>query len=454
MWLFNYLHDYLTGYLNEITIRPFVTGPFIVIMSMIALAFFDTTVFLYTLWWLFVFSPLWAPLFIIPTFWYLWMNYIRSAFIAKQKHAVLEIRLPKNMKQSPKAMERVFASFHIRSGQTTWFTRIWKGGVGTWWSFEIHSYEGQLRFFIWCRRNFIPLVQQFVYAQYPDVQVVEVPDYLSGLRYMPGKMRVWAVEYGLVAPDALPIKTYIDYKLDKLESGRNQEKYSDPLASVFERLADIRKGEQAILQIVIAQTRMRKAESKWHWFHRGSRKFKEDVKAMIKDVYKNARLDYENAVTGDVEKGFAQLKPAEREIVEALERSLDKQAYEVNIRTVRFGRPDEYRGSINSQQFTQLWRQFTAGKFNALNTLGLYWQEHQDFVWQDFWGIRAEFWNRNIFDCLRRRGGLYDPYMHLTHFLTVEELATIYHFPDSNCNVPGIQYLEARTSEPPTNLPV
>lgn len=358
------------------------------------------------------------------------------------------------MKQSPKAMERVLSSFSIRSGQTTWFTRVWKGGVGTWWSLELHSYEGKLRFYMWCRTPMVPLVKQWVYAQYPDVQIEEVQDYLSGLRYLPGKMGVWAVEHGKLKEDALPIKTYVDYKLDKLDSGRNQEKYSDPLASVFERFADLRKGEQGILQIVIAQTRMKRAPSKWHWLHSGKKKYKEDVQKYIKKMYENSRIDYENMVTGESDKGFAQLKPGEREVLDALERVLDKPGFEVNIRVARFGRPGEYRPAINSQHFTQIWRQFTAGKFNQLNTLGLYWAEHFDYIWQDFWGIRATNVTYNIFDCLRRRGGLYNPYMHLVHFMSTEELATIYHFPDANCNVPGIQYLASKTSEAPKNLPV
>lgn len=453
LWLYTWLHTYITGYLESIAIRAFVTGPFIVCVSLTLLAIVDTPALIQTYRWIVFLFPLWGPLFVVPTFWYFWMNFIRSAFIAKQKNVVFEIKLPKEIKQSPKAMERVFASFHIRSGQTTWLTRNWKGGVGTWWSFEMHSYEGKIRFYVWCRKGIAPLVQQFIYAQYPEVQVVEVQDYLSGLHYVPGRMNVWAVEYGLLKPDAYPIKTYIDYQLDNLDSGRNGEKYSDPLTSIFERFADIRKGEQAVLQIVIAQVRAKSTTSKWHWLHWGDRWYKDSVKKEIKKIYEGARLDYENTVTGDIEKGFAQLKPAEQEIVKALERSLDKHAYEVNIRVARFGRPGEYRGSINSHQFTQMWRQFTAGKFNGINTLGMYWQEHYDFVWQDFFGIRTARWNRNIFDFMRRRGGFYDPYMHPHYVFTTEELATIYHFPDQNSQVPGIEYLSSRTSEAPFNLP-
>lgn len=454
MWLFNYLHDYITGYLNDINVRPFVVGPVLIVLSLLVLAVFDTAQFVSVLTALWVLSPLWMPLFMAPIFWFSWMNYVRSAFIAKQKHSVLEIKLPKNMKQSPKAMERVFTSFSIRSGQTTWFTRVWKGGVGTWWSFELHSYEGTLRFYIWCRKPMVPLVKQWIYAQYPDVQIEEVQDYMSGLRYMPEKMGAWAVEHGKIKPDALPIKTYVDYKLDKLDSGRNQEKYSDPLASVFERFADLRKGEQGILQIVVAQTRMKKALSKWHWLHNGDRTYKDGIKKYIKKLYSEARLDYENVVTGEVDKGFAQLKPGEREVADALERALEKPGFEVNIRVARFGRPGEYRPAINSQHFTQIWRQFTDGKFNRLNTLGLYWTEHFDFIWQDFANIRVERARYNIFDCLRRRGGLYNPYVHLIHFMSTEELATIYHFPDANSNIPGIEYLASKTSEAPKNLPV
>ena len=56
--------------------------------------------------------------------------------------------------------------------------------------------------------------------------------------------------------DAYPIKTYIDYKLDKLET--EEEMKNDPLASLIELMGTMKEGENLWYQILI-----RKTTTKW-----------------------------------------------------------------------------------------------------------------------------------------------------------------------------------------------
>ena len=54
-----------------------------------------------------------------------------------------------------------------------------------------------------------------MYSQYPGVEIYEVDDYTKPFYYDPNKVSLWAAEFGLTEADPYPIKTYIDYGLDK-----------------------------------------------------------------------------------------------------------------------------------------------------------------------------------------------------------------------------------------------
>ena len=56
-----------------------------------------------------------------------------------------------------------------------------------------------------------------LYAQYPEIEVHEVPDYAQFVDFDPGTKSMWGNEFVLTKGDPYPIKTYIDYNLDKIE---------------------------------------------------------------------------------------------------------------------------------------------------------------------------------------------------------------------------------------------
>lgn len=398
--------------------------------------------------------PFWGPLVMGIIWWYSWKRYVKSRWISKQKHTLLEVRIPNDLHKTPKAMEVVFNGLNVRSGMTTFITRNWYGGVGFEWAFEIHSYEGTIRFYMRVQTALKEYAETQIYSQYPEVEIAEVPDYASGLRYVPSmEGGVYGVEHILTGGDGFPIKTYVDYELEELDVDKYEEKISDPLGSVFERLSSVEKGEQVMLQIIFRQTRTPELVSKWFWLRNGSRKWKDDIKKEIKKIYANAKLEYENIVTGDVEAGFAQLKPGEMTQVKALQRSIDKLGFEVGIRVMHLGTKDGYRGHINSPYFSQLWRQFSSGKYNTLAGTARYWHQSLDYFWQDILGWREWHMDRNLLDAYRRRRIFDPPYDHFHSIMSSEELASIFHFPGADCDVPGIARIPSRKSDAPVNLP-
>lgn len=62
----------------------------------------------------------------------------------------------------------------------------------------------------------VDMQRNALYAQYPGIEVVEVEDYTLDHHYKPGgNMDLYVGSWSLKQPDYLPIKTYVDYGMDK-----------------------------------------------------------------------------------------------------------------------------------------------------------------------------------------------------------------------------------------------
>src|SRR3989344_5270797 len=102
---------------------------------------------------LFYFYPLWLPILLGYMFWETWMRYIRYLFFVNTKVILLEVRLPREIMKSPQAMELALNGFYITSGESTWINRYWEGKTRPWFSLEIVSMGGYVKFMIWTREN-------------------------------------------------------------------------------------------------------------------------------------------------------------------------------------------------------------------------------------------------------------------------------------------------------------
>ena len=97
-----------------------------------------------------------------------------------------------------------------------------------------------------------------IYAHYPQVEIHEAADYTKefiGEDIESSKKNGISTqaEYNLTKEDAYPIKTYIDYKLDKLET--EEEMKNDPLASLIELMGTMKEGENLWYQALIMATK-------------------------------------------------------------------------------------------------------------------------------------------------------------------------------------------------------
>ena len=94
------------------------------------------------------FAPFWVPLILGIIFFKVWMSYIRYDFVLKSGSVLLEIKIPKETFKSPLAMEIFFTSLY-QTGSATFSELYWIGKVRPWFSLELASIGGQVKFFIW-----------------------------------------------------------------------------------------------------------------------------------------------------------------------------------------------------------------------------------------------------------------------------------------------------------------
>ena len=66
-----------------------------------------------------------------------------------QGSVLLEIKIPKDVPKSPAAMEFVLQGMWEPSAPGTFVDAFWEGKVRDWFSLELVSIGGEVRFFIW-----------------------------------------------------------------------------------------------------------------------------------------------------------------------------------------------------------------------------------------------------------------------------------------------------------------
>ena len=157
--------------------------------------------------------------------------------------------MPKELTKSPAAMELFLTGLHQAGREGTWYAKYWEGKTRPWFSLEMISIEGAVKFLIWTEEDFKNIIQAQLYSQYPTVEIYEVPDYTENVFFDDNKtLSLWGCYFKLTEADPYPIKTYVDYGLEK---DIKEEYKIDPITPTIEFLGSIGRGEMAWFQILI-----------------------------------------------------------------------------------------------------------------------------------------------------------------------------------------------------------
>jgi hypothetical protein len=392
-------------------------------------------------------APIWVPLFLIPLFWDFWLTYLRAKFINSQEHVLLEVRIPREISKSPLAMETLLNGLHVGIGEGTFINRYIEGKVRPWFSLEMVSNGGQISFYIWTRKFFKDIVEAQLYGQYPTVEVHEAPDYASKFRFSNDTHSLWGCNFVLTKPDPYPIKTYVDYGLDK---DPKEEFKIDPMGGFFEFLNNIGPGEQLWFQILIRVNKDTLREDRKYQpglFFGTTTSWKEQAKEEIEKIRKEATPER----PGSEFPGFPNPTPGQTDQIKALFRSIGKLGFDAGIRGVYIAEKDKFNAS-NIPALIMSLKQLGDDNLNSFRPSG--WFTLFKYPWQDFKDRKKKKMRVRMVDAYRRRSWFHAPYKTNSFVLNTEELATIFHFPGSVVQAPALSRIPSTKGGAPPNLPV
>lgn len=412
---------------------------------------------------LIILLPIFIPIMLIVMFWILRWRWVTLRFIERQTPCLLEIKLPKEILKSPAGME-IFFNYLAQSGASSYVEAFIDGETRPWFSCEIVSIAGDIKFFVWSSQNkFKNMIETELYGHYPGIEIYEVQekdDYTRMVDFDMEKYKMVGMQYKFAKPDPYPIKTYIDYGLDK---DPKDEYKIDPLASVLEFLGSLKAGEYAWMQILVQK------HEKEDWIHgvlkREARDIQKEHEVEIEKVRKAAIPKPEKGEDETKIFKFPNPTKGQVDVIAALERSASKIPLDCMIRSMYIAEKDVYK-KANFGGLLVCLRQYGSNALNAFKKdfVSDVSDERKDVArilpfFKKFNETKALEYRRDIFHAYKLRSFFQHPYRHYHHhkplILNTEELATIFHFPSGIVSqTPTLKRVPSKKSEAPSNLPI
>jgi len=355
----------------------------------------------------------WLAVLVFLIGWFL-RGKLKNMFQLKPKHNVslktkavlLTMEIPKENDKTPLAAETLFSSLH---------------GIGNnQLSFEIEAKEKSIRFYVWVPENLRGYVESQLYAQYPDVNILEVKDYSTPSK-IANDISMVSTELAFKKENFYPIKTFVNFTVD-------------PLAAITAILSKLDGDENVWIQLVITPENDNWRDKAINFISavkegRSSGLYKSIGKQMlglVKDVIVTA-------VRGSTEeeiKKESSLPPGMDQVLKAIEEKSSMLGFRVKIRLVVSDKTIALAKS-RLQLAMGAFKQFDTNNLNAF-VAGEYSEDKAE--------ILTKYHTRDFSD-----KGL---------ILNVTELASIYHLPDQNVVTPNIAWAGSRKGEPPAKLPL
>lgn len=398
-------------------------------------------------------SPIWMTAVLVRFAAYRFVEANRVAWLAKQEYVLLELKIPRDIKKSPFAMETVLSNLNVSQGESSWYKKYINGSVRPWWTFEIVSLGGTVHFYVRTRVSYRRPVESFFYAQYPGIEITEAIDYslLTDPAHAPNAM--WGCDYKKKKPDPIPIRTYAEY-LDPSSPLPKPDETIDPLAQVIELLGSIGPREQFWVQI---NARIAGSE-KYQGRVNGKGKaftWKDEAAEVIQGMRDSAvrKFKTRDPSTGAMieEEGFGPLTKGTQDDIFAIEKNINKPAFDVGMRAIYTAPEDAFQGSMITF-LINLWKPMSAESSNGIGItrwLAIF----NDYPWEDRSGHHKEHLKHQLVDAYRRRSYFNEPYRLDWMIMSSEELATVFHIPSASVTAPSMPRIQSSTSEAPSNLP-
>ncbi len=391
-------------------------------------------------------TPIWLPIAIFFITFERWMYYIQNKFVFNTGRSTLRINLPQEIFKSPEAMESVIAQIHNVNTPDNLMQTYIDGKHPLPFSFELVSTGGEVRFYINVpTKKTKNALEAQLYAQYPGIEVIEEDmDYTDEIKWDPERYEYMAFHMGKKEAESFPIKTYIDFGLDKLP--KEEEKF-EPMAPMIEVMGKIKPHERLWVQI-LATPHVKKTFKNGYLIEQQTWDHK--TKATINEMLKR---DPRPANEIDEYERAPMLTMGERDTIAAMERNAGKYAFEVGIRWMYITEKGKFNGDVISPMI----RAFAQYDIIGRNSIGVRWRTDFDYNFiSDRSGKRKLRMKR--LELARYKDRFYY-YMDRKNradapkVFSAEELATMFHIPGSSVVTPTMPRITSARKEAPSNLP-
>jgi hypothetical protein len=425
---------------------------------------------LYYTWWFWIFV-IFLPLFVET-----WLFWRQEMFKRDIDFVLLELRMSREVRKSPMAMEQVLAAIHSLRNipgdpKEKWIT----GEVTLWYSLELVSIGGEIHFYIRAYRKQQNLIEAAFFAYYPDIEVVEVEDYVKQLPenvtelYESG-YDLWGIELLLSKDPAYPIKSYLDFEAPE------EEKQHDPISLFLEVLGKVKREETLAIQIVISP-----AGDTWR---KGGEKLIEELSvkkgsggkaptAKIHTEFPHILPTFEVQKTdAKAENEFAKVfmrTPGETDVLKAIEENLAKPGFEVVIRFIYTSPKELFFNPIARHGILGAFNQYSSTDMNSFVPNYEVGTNAKIWVWPHIFPARRtllrkermlmNFRNREIPPQTGMGTKILSRWLNKESseaiMLSSRSLATLFHPPTwLVLTAPHVKRVESKKAGPPAGLPI
>lgn len=412
-----------------------------------------------------------------------WLFWKQEKYKEEIPFVLLEIKMPRETLKSPRAMEQALSAIHALRNFAGDFSEIWiEGEVTRWYSFEMVSFGGEVRFYMRIYRKQREIIEAALYSFYPDLEIIEAEDYTKRFPKNVGELYqrgydMWGAELMLAREAAYPIKSYIEFE------SPDENKQYDPISICLEVLAKIKKEEIIAIQILL-EPAWPKWKDEWKDLVENLRNKEDAQKASGRSSGFERKIEFEGIlphfpikrVGEDDKDNFSGLRksflrtPGETDVLKAVEENLSKPAFETMIRFIYLSPKELYYDTFPRRGIMAIFNQYASSDLNS-------------FVRNEPTSTRTRIWHwphilpatrneykkqRLLFD-YRNREMVHHTFMgklltshwmnwnfiHKKFILSNRSVATIFHPPTFQVlTAPHIKRVESKKMSPQAGLPI
>ncbi|MBC7472095.1 MAG: hypothetical protein H7196_02430 [candidate division SR1 bacterium] len=371
-----------------------------------------------------------------------------GGWFTKQNYIFVQLFPPGENLRSMQEMESFYVNLSsIYSGKSKKDIYL----EGKWYenfTFEVHSRGGQVSFYVYLNKNYLPLLRSSLASHYPGSTVVEVPDPLLAFpKKWEGKAgpynHLFTTDIGFGASDLFPLKSWKMFQM-----GSNSP-ITDPMTTLISNFENIEAEDYIILQFVLQP-----------------QVYSPDKKKALATELKKLREDYKANANIEIgpDSSIQVLTKQERAVLESCEQKLTTTNFKMKIRTALLSvnpAPQRNLGMIMSffKEFnTEV--QFTKPDADTKTSAAAEGIALGPFQDKYYWKKEQDYRRLNGYKAILGRGlGRGSD----AKFMDVESLASLFHFPATemidqslasrvSTDYGNVNALPSAT--PPSNLPI